>query len=390
MMNMVDAMFALSGDPVHFGHINTIERASKLFNKLHVAIGVNETKQCLFNLTERLDFIKKATSHIPNVQVSSFEGLLVDYALVNGVQVIIKSVRNTEDAEYERRLFLVGRSQVPEIELLIMFSEPRFENISSSVVKALEQHKGFINDFVPLYVKEALEKKISKQIIVGVTGGIGCGKSFITKKLVDLIRPRRNIINIDFDNLVHEIYTQRFQPYYTQVRRNIVKEFGDDIIIPTKNHNISGMCMIDSRILAGKVFPNPVAMNKLYKLLDGALFTLYREKLQKNKDCIILLNCAYLLGNKVSSFNLSYLCNNNVILIETTPSEQYKRLRSRGLTDIQIEDRINSQLNSGEIRKKINDQIKKDNCGRLMTVNNTNMSDDEIDEYAELFRLEWE
>lgn len=383
---MSKAMFALSGDPIHFGHINTIERAAKLFDQVHVAVGINETKKYLFDIYERLELIRRATSHIKNIEVSAFEGLLVDYAVLSGINVIVKSVRNQEDYQYEKNLYLVGKSQVSGIETLILFSDPRYENISSSVVKALEQHKGCIHEFVPLCVKQALEKRISGQRIVGIVGGIGCGKSYVTKKLREMVGLKT--VNIDFDNLVHEIYTQRFQPYYDQVRRNIIAEFGDDIIIPN-NYNTSDMCLIDSRILAEKVFPNPESMNKLYKLLDEALFMLYREKLQKNKDCIIFLNCAYLLGNKISDFNLSYLCNNNIILVETSPSEQYERLRSRSLTDVQIEERINTQFTSGELQKRIQDQIKKDGHGELITFNNTRTSDDEFHTLAELIRRYW-
>lgn len=389
---MAKAMFALSGDPIHNGHINTIERAAKLFYHVHIGIGVNETKKYLFNINERLDFIRKSTSHIKNITISAFDGLLVDYALLNGIEVIVKSVRNQEDYQYEKNLYSVGKSQVPGIETLIMFSDPQYENISSSMIKVLEQHKGFIHKFVPLCVKQALEKKISGQVIIGITGGIGCGKSYITKKLIDIMPMK--VINIDFDNLVHEIYTQRFQPYYNQVRRNIVAEFGDDIVIPTKNHNISGMCLIDSHILAEKVFPNPEAMNKLYTLLDEALFILYREKLQKHKDCIILLNCAYLMGNKISDFNLSYLCNNNIILIETSLNEQYERLGWRSLTEVQIEERINTQFTSGELQKRIQDQIKKDNCGKTISFANSSIFNNKFDQksienLAEIIRLEW-
>jgi len=370
---MSKAMFALSGDPIHFGHINTIERAAKLFEQVHVAVGINETKKYVFNLYERLELIRKSVAHIPNVEVSAFDGLLVDYAILNGIDIIVKSVRNQEDYQYETNLYKVGKSQAPNIETLLLFSEQKYENVSSSVVKVLEQHKGFIHEFVPLYVKQALEKKISGQIIIGVVGGIGCGKSFVTKKIIEA--GSLKMINIDFDNLVHEIYTQRFQPYYTQIRRNIVDEFGDDIIFSNNNC----MCLIDSHILAEKVFPNPERLIKLYKLVDEALFMLYREKLQKNKDCIILLNCAYLFGNKILDFNLGYLSNNNVILVETSPSEQYERLRSRSLTDKQIEERINSQLTSGELRKRIQDQIKKDGHGDIITFNNSNVSDTEFD-----------
>jgi pantetheine-phosphate adenylyltransferase len=388
---MAKAMFALSGDPIHNGHINTIERISKLFYHVHIGIGVNETKKYLFNLNERLDLIRKSTSHIKNITVSAFDGLLVDYALLNGIEVIVKSVRNQEDCQYEKNLYSVGKSQVPGIETLIMFSDPRYENVSSSVIKALEQHKGFIHEFVPLCVKQALEKRISGQVIIGITGGIGCGKSYITKKLIDIMPMK--VINIDFDNLVHEIYTQRLEPYYNQVRRNIAAEFGDDIVIPTQNHNISGMCLIDSHILAGKVFPNPEAMHKLYTLLDESLFILYREKLQKHKDCIIFLNCAYLLGNKISDFNLSHLCNNNIILIECGSSEQYRRLKTRSLTDAQITDRINSQFTNGEIRKRIQDQIKKDNYGKMVSFDNrdglSEFDQKSIKNLAEIIRLEW-
>lgn len=381
---MSKCIFSLSADPIHFGHINTIERAARLFDQVHVAIGVNETKKYLFQLYERLDLIRRATAHIKNVEVSAFDGLLVDYAVLNGINIIIKSVRNAEDAEYERRLCSVGNTQASGIETLILFSDPRYENVSSSVIKALEQHKGFIHEFVPLCVKQALEKRLSMQVIIGVTGGIGCGKSYITKQLREHI-PLRTV-NIDFDNLVHEIYTQRSQPYYTQIRRNIIDEFGDDIIIHTNPEKY----LIDSRILAGKVFPNPEKMNKLYKLLDEALFMIYRETLQKNKDCIIFLNCTYLMGNNISDFNLSYLCNNNIILVECDKKYQVRRLKeNRLLTDQQIDDRLSSQYSNEVLKEKIERQIEKDGYGNLMCFNNSEHKPDSIKVLAENIKRYW-
>src|SRR6478735_5475633 len=95
------AIYAFSGDPITFGHLDIIERAAKIFDELIVAIGVNPSKKYLFTLEERAQMAKAATAHIPNSKVIYFYGLLVDYAYENNISTIIRGLRNSEDFNFE-------------------------------------------------------------------------------------------------------------------------------------------------------------------------------------------------------------------------------------------------------------------------------------------------
>src|SRR6476659_3693204 len=113
---MRKAIYAFSGDPITFGHLDIIERAAKVFDELVVAIGVNPAKKYLFTLEERTALAKKATCHIPNIKVVYFKGLLVDYAYENNIQTIIRGLRNSEDFNFELMFHQVGESQKVNID----------------------------------------------------------------------------------------------------------------------------------------------------------------------------------------------------------------------------------------------------------------------------------
>ncbi|MCK5024944.1 MAG: pantetheine-phosphate adenylyltransferase, partial [Nanoarchaeota archaeon] len=108
---MKKAIYAFSGDPITYGHIDVIQRVSRVFDDMIVGIGINPDKKYMFNLEERTEMAKKALVNIPNTRVSPFHGLLVDYAYESGVDVIVKGVRNSADFDYENMLHQVGESQ---------------------------------------------------------------------------------------------------------------------------------------------------------------------------------------------------------------------------------------------------------------------------------------
>jgi pantetheine-phosphate adenylyltransferase len=125
------AIYAFSGDPITFGHIDIIERAAKVFTKVLVCIGSNPDKKYMFTLEQRLQMAQDALSSIKNVDVKSFSGLLVDFAFEQNISVIIKGVRNTTDFEYENTLHAVGESQKLGIETFILFAKPQLAHVSS-------------------------------------------------------------------------------------------------------------------------------------------------------------------------------------------------------------------------------------------------------------------
>lgn len=154
------AIYPGSFDPVHNGHLDVIERASKICDKVIVAVAVNRSKSGLFTMKERVDLIEKATEGISGIEVKSFEGLLVNFFQKENADAVIRGIRAVSDFEYEFQMALMNRSLDEELETIFMM--PSQENIylSSRIVKEVAHLNGNIDNFVPPVVKAALQEKI--------------------------------------------------------------------------------------------------------------------------------------------------------------------------------------------------------------------------------------
>lgn len=151
-----------SFDPITFGHLDIIKRASSLFDEVVVAVLVNKTKTSLFTVEERISMIKEVTTEYPNVSVASWSGLLVDYCEKNGIQAIVKGLRAVTDFDYELQMSQMNL-QLKGIETLFMSTAPAHSFLSSSLVKEIATYDGDISGYVPAQlverVKAALDSK---------------------------------------------------------------------------------------------------------------------------------------------------------------------------------------------------------------------------------------
>ena len=346
-------MFAFSGDPTHYGHVDIINRASGLFEEVIAAIGVNDSKKYLFSLDERKEMAKLALGHLPNVSLVSYEGLTVDYAYENNIPVIVKGVRTSEDFNYEKMLHEIGESQELGIETFHMFSKPELSHVSSSTVKAVQKEHGLIHEFVPLHVKQKLEEKISGQYILGVTGEIGCGKSYTSRKFEELgARKGIGVLNIDLDKIGHEILSTRKEPRYESVRQQIVDKFGRNVRLEDGT--------INRKVLGEIVFNDYSKLKELNNIMHTPILVRYRKALDGHKG-IVLLNAAL-----IAESNLGYLCNNNVLLINVDKKTQERRLKEeRRLETAQIERRLGSQYNFEGKKEKLEEAINAANHGNI-------------------------
>ncbi len=143
------AIYPGSFDPLTNGHLDIIERASKICDELYVAVLVNKNKKGLFTLEQRVEMIKGSVKHLNNVVVLSHEGLIYDLFKELKIHVIIKGVRNMVDFEYEHQLDSILKNIEPRVETLVLFSNSNHQHISSSMVKEIASFGGNINDFVP-------------------------------------------------------------------------------------------------------------------------------------------------------------------------------------------------------------------------------------------------
>ena len=143
------AIFAGSFDPITNGHIDIIKRGSKIFDKIIVGVLVNVDKKHLFEIDERVKLIKRVTNDIENVEVISFNGLLVDLLKEYNANVILKGLRNSTDFEYELQMAYINKELNSDIETLCMMSSPENLHISSSCVKQVAKFGGNIEGLVP-------------------------------------------------------------------------------------------------------------------------------------------------------------------------------------------------------------------------------------------------
>lgn len=157
---MKKAIYPGSFDPITKGHLDIIRRGSKSFDKVIVAVLINSEKQGLFSIEERISLIRKATFGIDNVEIISFEGLLVDYMEKNHISIILKGLRNSKDFEYELQMANVNKILGNEIETIFMISNPENSYISSSMVKEVCKLGGNISGLVPSEVESIIKKKI--------------------------------------------------------------------------------------------------------------------------------------------------------------------------------------------------------------------------------------
>ncbi len=149
-----------SFDPITFGHLDIIERASSQFDEVIVAVLENRTKASLFSVEERMEMIRKTTSQFKNVKVDSWHGLLVDYCKDNSIQAIVKGLRAVTDFDYELQMAQVNL-QGSGVETMFMATAPTHSFLSSSIVKALAHFGGDVSSMVPGVVNYALKARVA-------------------------------------------------------------------------------------------------------------------------------------------------------------------------------------------------------------------------------------
>jgi pantetheine-phosphate adenylyltransferase len=159
-MNLVRAIYPGSFDPLTNGHLDLIERGSKIFEELIVAILRNSEKDPLFTLPERREMLQEMVKHYPNVRVDSFDGLLVDYAMKKNAKAVLRGIRAISDYEYELQMALMNRKLQPQLETVFMASGETYSYLSSRLVKEIFRLGGSVRGLVPDLVEEKMREKL--------------------------------------------------------------------------------------------------------------------------------------------------------------------------------------------------------------------------------------
>jgi len=156
------AIYPGSFDPVTNGHLDLIERGTKIFDRLVVAVLRNSEKDPLFTTAERVEMLREVTKQWENVEVDVFEGLLVQYARQRKAQVILRGIRAISDYEYELQMALMNRKLEPHIETVFMMPAEAYSYLSSRLVREISQLGGTIHGLVPPIIEERLKTKSQK------------------------------------------------------------------------------------------------------------------------------------------------------------------------------------------------------------------------------------
>lgn len=150
------AIYPGSFDPITFGHLDLIERSSKLFEKIIVAVLSNPSKQSVFSVAKRLDLIQECTQHLTNVEIDSFAGLTVEYSKLKGAGVLLRGLRALSDFEGELQMAHTNKTLNDRVETVFLATAQEYSFLSSSVVKEIARFGGPIEHLVPIQVAKAL------------------------------------------------------------------------------------------------------------------------------------------------------------------------------------------------------------------------------------------
>ena len=156
------AIYPGTFDPITYGHLDIIERASKIFDEVTIVLMNNPRKTPFFTLEERLKMIKESVKDFENIRVDTHSGLLVQYVKTHSTKIVIRGLRALEDFEYEFEMAMTNRQMCPDLEAVYLMTDLKYLFVSSSMVKEVAQFKGELSRWVPPTVEKGLRKKFQE------------------------------------------------------------------------------------------------------------------------------------------------------------------------------------------------------------------------------------
>ncbi|MDE6312383.1 MAG: pantetheine-phosphate adenylyltransferase [Lachnospiraceae bacterium] len=156
---MVRALYSGSFDPVTLGHLDIIKRAANVFDEVVVAVLNNQAKNPLFSVQERVNMLEETTKDLPNVRITSFQGLLVDFARKENINVIVRGLRAITDFEYELQMAQTNHELLPEVDTMFLTTNILYSYVSSTIVKEVASYQGDVSHFVSEYIEKKIHEK---------------------------------------------------------------------------------------------------------------------------------------------------------------------------------------------------------------------------------------
>lgn len=159
----ITAAYSGTFDPITFGHTDIIERAARMFPRLIVAVGLNPGKNPRFTIEERVDLIQQSVTHLKNIEVKPFGGLVVDFARENDVTVLVRGVRSVGDFDYEKQMAVMNRDLYPRLDTVMLAPSPEYAHLSSSLVRELAGLGAPVEKLVPKPVIPVLLERFGRR-----------------------------------------------------------------------------------------------------------------------------------------------------------------------------------------------------------------------------------
>ena len=156
------AIYPGSFDPITYGHLDLIKRATRIFSKVTVAVAINTQKKPLFNIDERVEMITAATKNLRGITIETFDGLIIDYARKKKINVLIRGLRMISDFEYELQMALRNRRLAGDIETIFLMPSEGYSFLSSTLLKEAASFGADISTFVPKFVAQKIKAKLSR------------------------------------------------------------------------------------------------------------------------------------------------------------------------------------------------------------------------------------
>jgi len=349
---MATGFYPGSFDPITNGHLDIIERAIPFFDKVIIGIGSNSGKAGTFSINHRIQLAEEALRKFGDkIKVISFSGLSVDYVYINNL-VMIRGLRDGMDFEYEKAVHDANYSQ-RKFECINFFTNPEVAGVSSSIVKEMQKHQGNILKYVPMNVKVALECVVSKRLIVGLTGYIGAGKTYVGKLLGN---------QIELDQIGRDLLCTDTRPFAVNMRNQLWNELNLKSIIGMKrpdNYNF-----IDPKVISGVIFKNKEFMNIYNEITKEPILCEMYQQLRKMNG-IVYINSAILVEG-----GLLPICNNTFVFVTAPVELNIKRLVERGYSEEDIINRAETQMSGVDKVDAITKAVERDNFGEIFYINN--------------------